>query len=134
MTKKIQIGARIVLGLIYFVFGGMGLAIALGLMPMPQQAMPQAAEGFMKGIMGTGYFFPLLKITETVCGFLVLFNLAAPLALVILAPVTLHIILFHFNLTPGAGNLVLPLVMVIAHVLAMSGYWNLYKPLFSKRI
>lgn len=131
MTTNIQMGARIILGLIYFVFGLMGLAIALGFMHMPESQMPEAATGFMKGIMGVGYFFPILKITESVCGFLLLIGFAAPLALVILAPVTLHIILFHAVLTPGLGNLVLPLVMVIAHVVAMRSYWNLYVPLFS---
>ena len=94
--------------------------------------MPEAAAGFMKGIMGTGYFFPVLKMTEAVCGFYLLAGLAAPLALVILAPVTLHIILFHANLTPGVGNSVLPLVMGLLQVVAMSAYWNVYKPLFSK--
>ncbi len=133
MANKIQTGARIVLGLIYFVFGAMGLAMQLGLMQMPEPAMPEAAMGFMKGMVGTGYFLPLLKITETVCGFLLLIGLAAPLALVIVAPVTLHILLFHVYLTPGVNNLVLPLVMTIGQIIAMSGYWDLYKPLLSKR-
>ena len=133
MTSKIQLGARIILGLIYFIFGGMGLAIALGLMPMPDAPMPEGAMAFMKGIIGSGYFFPLLKVTEVVCGFLILFGLAAPLALVIIAPVTLHIFLFHFFLTPGASNLPLPLVMVVAQIIAMSGYWKLYKPLLTKK-
>ena len=61
MLKKIQSAARIVLGLIYFVFGGMGLAIAFGLMKMPDSPMPEAAAMFMKGIMAAGYFFPLLS-------------------------------------------------------------------------
>ena len=133
MTKKIQFGARMILGLIYFVFGLMGLAIALGLMAMPESPMPEAATGFMKGIMGTGYFFPVLKVTEVVCGFLLLIGLAAPLALVVIAPVTLQIILFHAFLTPGPSNLVLPLAMVAMQCLAMSAYWNLYKPLFSRK-
>jgi len=132
MTSKIQFGARIVLGLIYFVFGGMGLALALGLMHMPFPPLPEAAEGFMKGIMGTGYFFPMLKLTETTCGFLLLTGIAAPLALVIIAPVTLNIILFHTFLTPGVSNLFLPLLMVIAQILAMGGYWKVYQPLFKK--
>ena len=129
----IQIGSRIVLGLIYFVFGLMGLAIAFGLMKMPDSAMPPAAMDFMKGIMGSGYFLPFLKITETSCGFLLLIGFWAPLALVILAPITLNIILFHLNLTPGVQNLILPSIMVAAHVLAMSAYWNAYKPLFSNK-
>ncbi len=130
---KIQTGARILLGLIYFVFGGMGLAIALGFMKMPDQPMTEAAATFMKGIMAAGYFFPLLKITEVVCGFLLIIGFAAPLALVIIAPVTLHILLFHANMSPGTSNLILPVVMVIAQIIAMSGYWGLYKPLFAKR-
>ena len=132
MTPKIQFGARIILGLIYFVFGSMGLAIAVGLMPMPESPMPEAATAFMKGIMGSGYFFPILKVTEVVCGLLLLTGRAAPLALVVIAPVTLHIILFHAFLTPGVSNLVLPLVMVLAQVVAMSAYWNVYRLLFAK--
>ena len=134
MVKKIQLGARIILGLIYFVFGSMGLAIALGLMPMPNSPMPEAATAFMTGIMASGYFFPLLKVTEVVCGFLILTGFAAPLALVIIAPVTLHILLFHVFLTPGGSNLVVPLVMVLTQVVAMRPYWNLYRPLFAKKV
>ena len=130
--NKIQLAARIILGLIYFVFGGMGLAMVLGLMHPPEPAMPPAAAAFMKGMVATGYFIPVLKITETTCGFLLLFGIAAPLALVIIAPVTLQILLFN-SLQSGIGNLVLPLVMVLAQVIAMSGYWDLYRPLFSKK-
>ncbi len=133
MGAKIHAGARILLGLIYFVFGGMGLAIAFGLMKMPDQpAMPEAAATFMKGIMATGYFFPLLKMTETLFGGLLLFGIAAPLALVILAPITLHIILFHVVLTPDPGQWVLPAAMGVFQVIAMGGYWNKYKGLLSK--
>ena len=128
--KFITLGARIILGLIYFIFGGMGLAIALGLMPMPQQPMPEAAMAFMKGIMSAPYFFLLLKITETSCGLLLLIGRAAPAALVILAPITLNIFLFHVFLTPEFSNLPLPLVMIVCHILAISGYWDRYRPLF----
>lgn len=129
--SKVQLIARIILGLIYTVFGSMGLAIAFGLMKMPDSPMPEAAETFMKGIMATGYFFPLLKITEVACGLMILSGRAAALGLVIIAPVTLHILLFHGCLTPGLGNLVLPLLMVAAQILAMSAYWKIYRPLFS---
>lgn len=133
MAKKIQMAARIILALIYFVFGLMGLSIALGLMKMPEQPMPQAAQTFMTGIMATGYFFPVLKVTEVFFGFLLFFKRTAPLALVVLAPVTLQIILFHMFLTPVAGELILPLVMGVSQIVAMSAFWNLYQPLFSNR-
>ena len=132
--NKIQLGARIILGLIYFVFGGMGLGIALGLMQMPEQQLPDAAATFMQGIMATGYFFPLLKVTEALCGLLLLIGVAAPLALVIIAPVTLHIILYHIYLMPvGPAELAMPVGMGLAQIIAMSAYWDLYKPLFGKR-
>lgn len=132
MSRKIQVGARIILGLIYFVFGGMGLAMALGLMPMPEAPdMPEAAMGFMKGMMGTGYFFPFLKMTEMFFGLLLLIGIAAPLALVVLAPVTLQIFLFHVFLEPG--EMVLPVIMGLAQILAMAAYWDLYKPLFFRK-
>jgi putative oxidoreductase len=133
MPTKIQLAARIILGLIYFVFGGMGLGMALGLLHMPFPPLPEAAEAFMKGIMGSGYFLFLLKITETTCGFLLLTGIAAPLALVIIAPVTINIICFHAFLTPGLNNLILPSVMAISQIVAMSGYWKVYKPLFGKK-
>ena len=132
MISKIQLGARIILGLIYVIFGGMGLAMALGLMAMPDQPMPDAAKTFMTGIMASIYFFPLLKLTEAVFGLLLFFDRFAPLALVVLAPVTLNIVLYHAFLTPSAGEQVLPVVMAVAHVIAMRGYWRLYLPLFSK--
>ncbi len=132
MNEKFLISARMLLGLIYFVFGLMGLAMAVGIMQAPQSPMPEAAMGFMKGMMGTGYFFPLLKLTETLFGCMLLIGIAAPVALVVLAPVTLHIILFHGVLTPGAGNLALPLAMGVLQIIAMSAYWKLYRPLFSK--
>jgi putative oxidoreductase len=131
--SKIQLGARIVLGLIYFVFGLMGLAMAVGLMHPQMPPMPEAATRFNEGLFGSGYFLPELKITETTCGFLLLSGIAAPAALVIIAPVTLNIFLFHLFLTPGVKELPLPLLMVIAQVIAMSGYWDVYRPLFSKK-
>lgn len=133
MIKNFQLGARIILGLIYFIFGGMGLAMAFGLMQMPETPpMQAAAVGFMQGMMGTGYFIPFLKLTETSCGILLLIGLAAPLSLIILAPITLQIILFHAFLTPNLSELILPLFMGILHTIAMSSYWGKYKPLYLK--
>jgi putative oxidoreductase len=133
MPKYVYTAARLILGLIYFVFGGMGLAMAFGLLQLTPPPMPPAAEAYMTGIMATGYFFPLLKVTEVACGLCLLTGVAAPAALVIIAPVTLHIILHHLCLTPGLNNAILPLIMGLAQVLAMAGFWSLYAPLFGKR-
>lgn len=120
--------ARYLLGLIYFVFGGAGL---FNLLPAPPE-MPERMQTFMNGIMATGYFFPLLKATEMVCGLLLLLGFAPALALVILAPITLNILFVHAFMTPGAQELVLPVIMIVAHLLAATNFSNVYKPLFKR--
>ncbi len=107
-------GGRYVLGLIYTVFGAMGL---FNLMPPPPD-LPERMQTFMNGMMATGYFFTLLKLTETLCGICLLLGIAPALMLVILAPITINIFMVHFFMTPGINNLVVPIVLVVSHVLA----------------
>ena len=120
--------ARYLLGLIFFVFGGAGL---LNLFPPPPN-MPEKLQAFMNGIMATGYFFPVLKGTETICGLLLLIGIAPAVMLIILAPITIQILLLHSMLTPGLQNLVMPVIILVAHITAASGYWTRYRPLFDK--
>ncbi len=122
--------SRYILGLIYFVFGAAGL---FNLLPQPPpESLPPALSTFMAGIMATGYFFPFLKITETVCGLLLLIGVAPALALIILAPITLNIVLLHAFVTPGLENMIVPLIVLISHVTAATAYWHLYRPLFQR--
>lgn len=125
MNTKVTKISRWVLGFLYFASGLAGL---LGL--AKPQPMPELATAFMGGMMAAPYFFPLLKLTETIAGALVLFGVAAPVGLVILAPITVQIFFFHAYLTPGLGNVVVPLVICILHALAASAFWPLYRPLF----
>jgi hypothetical protein len=127
MTTKIPAGARLLLGLIYFIFGLNGLFNFL-----PSPPMPETAMGLWGGFVSSGYFLPVLATTQTMAGFLLLTGFAAPLALVILAPITLQIFLFRVFLTPGLPNLILPLLIGILHITAASAYWRIYRPLFSK--
>ena len=126
MNKHVYTGARILLGLIFFVFGLNGF---LNFIPQPPMEDPTVLA-FMGGLMGSGYFFPVLKATEVICGALLLANWYVPLALVILAPITLNIVLFHRILMPGPP---LDLVMLVLHGLLGWGYQAAYKPLFMKK-
>ncbi|AHZ85425.1 DoxX family membrane protein [Bdellovibrio bacteriovorus] len=128
MRSKLATGSRYLLGLIYFVFGLNGF---LQFIPAPP-TMPEGAMAFMGGMMAAPYFFPVLKGTEVICGALLLSGFAVPLALVILAPITLQIFLFHSFMTPGLENVIMPVVMIALHVLAATAYWKLYHPLFKR--
>ena len=66
MKAKLPLIARILLGLIFFVFGLIGL---FNLYPPPPD-LPERLQAFNSGLMATHYFFPFLKLTETLCGLL----------------------------------------------------------------
>lgn len=105
MKSKLPLIARVLLGLIFFAAGLVGL---LNLAPPPQD-LPERLMTFNNGLMASGYFFPFLKAVETLCGLLLVIGVFVPLALVILAPVTLNIFLVHAFLAPEG----LPLAIVI---------------------
>lgn len=106
MRKWIDEGARVLLGLIFFVFGLNGF---LGFLPMPE--LPEAAGKLMGAFAETGYFFPVLKGTEVIAGALLLSRRFVPLALLLLAPVVVQIVLFHAFLAPA--GMALPIVVVL---------------------
>jgi hypothetical protein len=88
--------ARIVLGLVFFVFGLNGF-----LQFLPQPALPEAAIPFVTGLASTGYMFPLLKGVEVIAAIMLLTSFMVPLALALLAPIIVNIALFHVFLVPG---------------------------------
>ena len=81
MKSKATLVARILLGLVFFVFGLNGL---IGFMQEPE--MTQEAGAFMTALVDTGYMMYLIKIVEIACGAMLLTGFFVPLALVLLAP------------------------------------------------
>ena len=104
--KHLPTIARILLGLV-FVFGGV-----TGLFELAEPEMGEEGTAFMGAIMDTGYLWPVLKVTEIVCGVLLILGMFVPLALVVLAPVALNILLFHIFLEPSGVAIGLFLVVL----------------------
>ncbi len=127
MKQKVYLVARLLLGLNFFVFGLNGF---FNFMPAPPP-MPEGAQAYLGGLMAAGYFFPVLKFTEVVCGLALLSGFFAPLALIILAPITIQIFLFHFFLTPGQWTIAA--VIFVVHLVAARGYWDRFRPLLQPR-
>jgi putative oxidoreductase len=115
MKSKVILGARILLGLIFFVFGLNGF---FHFLPQPPMSGPPAEFG--AALFATGYMFPLLKGTEVIAGVLLLSGRLVPLALTVLAPVVVNIVAFHLFLAPS--GLVLPLVIVALGVFLAWSY------------
>src|SRR5262249_56255674 len=72
--------ARILLGVIFVVFGLNGF-----LQFLPQPAMPQAAIAFFGGLAASGYLLPLLFATQLLGAALLLLGMV-PLGVLILTP------------------------------------------------
>jgi len=108
-SRAARIGAhvaRILLGLVFFVFG---LGALLNWFPAPPpESLPPKIVAF-DATMRASYLFALVKGTETAVGLLLLVNRFVPLALVILAPVLLNIFLVNATMFPAG----LPMVIVL---------------------
>jgi uncharacterized membrane protein YphA (DoxX/SURF4 family) len=105
-TRYLPVVARILLGLIFFVFGLNGF---LHFIPQPKTPMPEGATSFAGALMKTGYMFPLIMGTQLLSGVLLLLNRFVPLALALLAPVVVNIVAFHLFLEHSG----LPLALVV---------------------
>lgn len=112
---KMALGARLLLGLIYFVFG---LNFFFQFIPLPPN--PEAASNLLGAFFASGYMFPFIKLTEIIGGLALLSGLFMPLALVVLAPITLNILALHLFLAPAG----LPMTFVIVVLHLFLGYVN----------
>ncbi len=115
---------RSLLGLVFLVFG---LNFFLHFIANP--AEPPAAADFVGALFRTGYFLPLLGATQVVSGVLLLTGIMVPFALVLLAPVVVHIIMFHLFLAPA--GLPVALVVVALEVILAWMHRDAFAPLFS---
>lgn len=121
---------RSLLGLIYVFFG---LNFFLHFLPMPPPpAQPGVAETFMGGLFQAGYFFPMVKGLEVLLGGFLLLNFFTPLSLIILAPISLNIFLFHAFLAPA--NIGLSIVILVLHIFLFWAYKNSYRTVLNPKV
>ena len=111
--------ARILLGLVFFVFGLDGF---FHFIPQPTEPMSEPAMSFAMGLLKSGYMFPLIKGTEVAVGALLLSNRFVALAVVVIAPVIVNIFAFHAFLAPS--GLAIPVVVVALEIFLARSYWS----------
>jgi putative oxidoreductase len=124
--KAVTHAARILLGLVFFIAG---VNVFLQVIPMPP--MPPPAERVIGGLASSGYFFPLLGITETLAGAALLARRFVPLALAVLAPLILNICLIHLFLAPS--GLPLATVLLVLELFLAWSYRSAFAPLLRAR-
>ncbi|MDX1957486.1 MAG: DoxX family protein [Leptospiraceae bacterium] len=126
--KYAVLGSRILLGLIYTVFG-----LNFFFHFLPQPPLNEKAVSFIMALVNSGYAMNLVKVVEVSSGLLLLSGFYSPLALVLSAPITINIFLFHAFLAPENGGMIMPTVMVILSVILAIGFKKNYSGVLSQK-
>jgi uncharacterized membrane protein YphA (DoxX/SURF4 family) len=106
--------ARILLGLLFLVFGLNGFLHFIPQPPLPEGLMKQFTE-----VMTASHYFLFISAVEVVASVLFLINRFVPLALVLIGPVLVNILIFHLCIAPssiGAGLVATALWFVVFYV------------------
>ncbi len=92
---------RVLLGLALLAFGINKIPDIGGFLPSP--AFPERAQDVIGGL-AVGYVLPWMVMTvEIVVGLMLVFGQWVPLALLLLAPLSVNIVLFHLTTAPETG-------------------------------
>jgi putative oxidoreductase len=118
--------ARILLGLVFLVFGLNNLHPF-----MPMQTMPGDA-GTLSTIMFVHGWLVFHGVLYVIAGVLLLVGRYVPVALVILGPILVNILIFHFTLAPvgyAPG-----LICSLLEIFLIYAYWPAFRAIFTKKM
>jgi uncharacterized membrane protein YphA (DoxX/SURF4 family) len=120
--KIVTLVARILLGLIFLVFGLNGF---FNFIPAPP---PAGVAGQYIGALFVSHYAVLIFLLEAIGGVLLLANRFVPLAIAVLGPIVVNILLFHFSMAPEG----IPLALVTTVLWAIVFYKvrQAFAPLF----
>ncbi|WP_347373502.1 DoxX family membrane protein [Aequorivita sp. Q41] len=116
---------RIILGLGLLFFG---LSKLIHFNFMPTHIYTGDAALFIDSLSNSGYILKIVGFFEILIGVLLILNKWVPFALLLLAPITFNIMMFHLFLDiPG----IIPALLVIAlNAMLIYKHWKVYRPLF----
>ena len=121
--KAVVLICRVLLGLIFFIFG---LNNLLHFIPMP---LPSGDALTWIGILAAHHWMNFVGVIMVVAGLLLLVNRFVPLALTLLAPIIVSILLYHTLLWPhGAAPAIIALVL---EAILIAVYFQSFVPLLA---
>ena len=118
---------RILLGFIYLVFG---LDYFLHFIPYQPNHTGRVAA-FKEGLMGVGYFYPMIKSIQIAGGISLLVNRYAPFFAVVLFPISLNVFLYHTILVPSGWYM--GVILIVTNLFLGYAYRKYYSGMFVKR-
>ena len=122
--KWFVIGSRLLLGLIFVVFGS-----DYFLNFMPDAPVSKQGGAFLEALLTTGYLFPLIKVVEILSGILLITGRYAAVGLTLVAPIALNIVLYHAFLDPNGRSVGFTAGALEAFLLVAYRrfYWSLFE-------
>ena len=123
-NRYLVIAMRILLGLIMLASGISGLLMGNSPKGVPAQMVTFTQVFWASGI------FQMVKVTEIVAGFMLLFGILPALATLFLAPDVVGIVVVNARLIPSflwVGAIVFVLTAYLGYA-----YWDKYKSIFSR--
>ena len=123
LNKHLPAATTTLLGGVFLLFGLNGFLHFIPMSPPEGQA-----GAFLGGLAAAGYFFPMLALTQVAVGIALLTRRLVPLALIVLAPVSLNILAFHLALDPK--GLPMALFVVLANAGLAYHHRDAYRGLF----
>lgn len=125
--KAATLICRIILGLIYLVFG---LDYYLHFIPYQPNHTGAAAE-FKNGLMAAGYLYPMMKSIQIVGGISLLINRYAPFSAVALFPISVNVFLFHTILVPSGWFM--GVLLIVPNIFLGYAWRKYYRGMFVKK-
>lgn len=125
--KTATIILRVLLGLIYFVFGW---DYFLHFIPY-QPSHTGAAAALKEGLMAAGYLYPMMKTIQIVCGLSLMLNRYAPFSAVVLFPISLNVFLFHTVLVPSGWFM--GVLLLVPNLFLGYAWRKYYKGMFVRK-
>jgi uncharacterized membrane protein YphA (DoxX/SURF4 family) len=118
--------ARILLGLVFLVFG------LNNLHPFMPMQTPPGDAGTLSTIMFTHGWITFHGILYVIAGVLLLVGRYVPVALVILGPIIVNILLFHFTLAPT--GYAPGLICALLEIFLIWAYWSAFRAIFTSKM
>jgi putative oxidoreductase len=120
--KIVIFAARLLLGLVFFVFGLNHIVTFL------HAPMPTGDAGTLMGVMFVHKWFIFYGLVEAAAGLMLLLGRFVPLGLTLLAGVGVNILLYSISLEPS--GVAMPLVLAVLEVLLVYAYRDSFAGIF----
>ena len=118
--------ARLVLGLIFLVFGLNGFLHFIPASP------PSGTAGQFLGALFVSHYLVPIFLLQIISAVLLLINRYVPLALTLLAPIIVNILLFHILMAPS--GLSLAIVVTVLWIVLFLSVRSAFAGLFQQRV